>query len=877
MFPSHPIRSRSGSLPSRARPAPLPLSAQLLAGLTTFALAALSPLAAHAATPRLIDYVAPRYPELALLASNEATVVCKLHISPEGAVTEADCDDAPGKSFADAAKAAWLKCRFAPMEKPLLYAATARFGVAINDEVEASSLAEAAERKSTLEGEVLEAGARVGLAGADIVVQGLGVTALTDKTGKFKLELPVGDHELVFSRGDYKPTRVRVRVLPDAKDNPPLSLRAFRRSTVSMEATVRAPKDVTLAPTTSEVAHEELRNVPGTNNDPVGVIQDLPGVARAPYAAGQLVVRGAQPQDTGAFFDGQKIPILYHLLNGPSVLSEEMVERIDFLPGGAGVYFGRQLAGVVDIIPRSDDVDRLHGSASVDLNKTAAFLRGPIGDSTFFAVGGRISYVNPFLKLTANPNETYQVPLYWDYQGRLDQRLPDGARLIFTAFGSGDSFSQINPGRGTAAAYSDQEIHFHRFQLKYEKTLSPGWTLTIAPQAGFGDDVTTTTGQGAGAFSLPSETADQQKDLGLRAQLAKKGEGDSLFRFGVDSSYEKADYQVDEQVALALTGVQSGTTAEEVRSNGTQHFGNLGTYADYSFTLGDFRLTPGVRLDWMHWTGGDYAMFDPRIWGKYQFTPAFDMYAYAGVYHEAPLATQLDAKIGNPGLTPERANQYGLGGDYKYGSDWTFKIEGFYQNRSALPFAGTPSLGPDGNVIYPLLVNSGIARSMGVEVMIRRELTSSVYGWIAYTFSRSQQLERPGLPWEPTDYDQPHVLTLLVAYRRSTQAEVALRARVTSGNPIRNVTGSVFDSDSGNYLPIQGAFGTGRLPPFVQLDILVNNLWTTDNFKLSMYIELDNLLNRNNAEGIAYDYRFSVSSYVPGQPLDASIGAKIAF
>ena len=835
------------------------------------------------AIPPIVHYVAPNYPELYLLAGGEGSVTCIVHIKKDGHVELVECPETAEKYFARAAETAWKKTVFAPpmvdgAPHAIQLSLTTRFSLQAQapDEAAPNPILDSMPTKISVDGEVLESGERKVIPGCDVIVEGLGLTTLTDKRGLFHFDLPPGEHTIIAIRADYKAAPYRFTIAADSKGEA-ITIHTFRREVASLEATVRAKKEVTAAPSETSIPHEELRNVPGANNDPVRVIENLPGVARAPYAGGQLVVRGAQPQDTGAFFDGQKIPILYHLLNGPSVLSEEMVERIDFLPGGVGVYFGRQLAGIVDVVPRSTDTDRLHGSAAIDLNKTSAFLRGPIGDSTQFAVGGRFSYVNPALALTAKNNETYQVPLYWDYQGRIDQELPDLSKLTFTAFGSGDSFTQINPGRGTEAAYSDQQIHFHRFQVRWDKELTPNLLLMVAPQAGFGSDVTATTGQGAGAFSLPSEISNQTKDAGLRSQLTFKLGNENVIHAGVDASYQLVDYQVDEQLALSLTGVQSGTTAEEVRAGGTGHFGNLGLYADASIAFGDLRITPGIRVDVLHWTGATFAMTDPRIWARYQLTKTVDLFAYAGVYHQAPTAAQLDPKIGNPFLVPERANQYGVGSDFLFGGDWSVRLEGFYQNRNSLPFAGTPTLKPDGSVNYPLLVNSGIARSVGLELMIRRELTSRIYGWIAYTLSRSQQLERPGFQWGPTDYDQPHVFTALIAYRRSNNAEISARFRIASGNPVRNVTGAVFDGDTGNYLPYNSAFGAGRLPPFVQLDFQVNNLWTAENFRLSMYIEFDNLLNRNNAEGLSYDYRFANTSYVPGQPLNASIGAKVAF
>jgi outer membrane receptor protein involved in Fe transport len=269
-------------------------------------------------------------------------------------------------------------------------------------------------------------------------------------------------------------------------------------------------------------------------------------------------------------------------------------------------------------------------------------------------------------------------------------------------------------------------------------------------------------------------------------------------------------------------------------------------------------------------------MSDPRLWARYQLRADLELFVYGGIYHQAPLATQLDANVGNPALTPERATQTGAGSVFRYG-EWSLRLEGYLQRRSSIPFNGTPSLTTAGQVYYPLLVNSGISRSIGMEVLLRRELSAKIYGWISYTLSRSQQLERPGLPWEPTDYDQPNILTLLVAYRQNTKAELSVRFRYASGNPLRGVTGSVFDSSTGNYLPVNTPFGAARLPAFMQLDFQMNNVWTSASFMLTMYIELQNLLGRNNAEGAAYNFNYQQIIYVPGQPLNASVGAKLSW
>ena len=48
---------------------------------------------------------------------------------------------------------------------------------------------------------------------------------------------------------------------------------------------------------------QQLTSVPGTFGDPIRVIQTLPGLQRAPFGVGLLLVRGSNPDDTGIFVD----------------------------------------------------------------------------------------------------------------------------------------------------------------------------------------------------------------------------------------------------------------------------------------------------------------------------------------------------------------------------------------------------------------------------------------------------------------------------------------------------------------------------------------------------------------------------------------------
>src|SRR5207244_8572286 len=120
-------------------------------------------------------------------------------------------------------------------------------------------------------------------------------------------------------------------------------------------------------------------------------VQNLPGLARAPFLGGALLVRGSPPQDTGTYLDGHRIPQLYHFLGGPSVINEQLLDRIDFYPGGYGAVYGRNLTGAIDVGTRKGDAQGLHGEIDLGMYEGLAFIEGPVDSGTQFAVAARRS------------------------------------------------------------------------------------------------------------------------------------------------------------------------------------------------------------------------------------------------------------------------------------------------------------------------------------------------------------------------------------------------------------------------------------------------------------------------------------------------------
>jgi hypothetical protein len=166
-------------------------------------------------------------------------------------------------------------------------------------------------------------------------------------------------------------------------------------------------------------------------------------------------------------------------------------------------------------------------------------------------------------------------------------------------------------------------------------------------------------------------------------------------------------------------------------------------------------------------------------------------------------------------------------------------------------------------------------RAYGLETLLRYKPDSRFFGWLAYTLSRSVLRDTPDEPEHPAQFDQTHILTVLGSYRLGRGWEVGSRFRLVSGNPTTPNSYGFFDENASTYLPLQSypPFGK-RLPAFHQLDVRIDKTWAFPTWKLSAYLDVQNVYNQGNVEGVSYNYNFTKSSYATGIPILPSIGIR---
>ncbi len=85
------------------------------------------------------------------------------------------------------------------------------------------------------------------------------------------------------------------------------------------------------------------------------------------------------------------------------------------------------------------------------------------------------------------------------------------------------------------------------------------------------------------------------------------------------------------------------------------------------------------------------------------------------------------------------------------------------------------------------------------------------------------------------------------------------------------------DLDNDVFIPIRGSLFNARLDAFMMLDLRVDKRWVYDTWTLSLYLDIQNVTNRQNTEGLQFAYDYKTYDTVKGIPILPTFGLKGEF
>jgi hypothetical protein len=150
---------------------------------------------------------------------------------------------------------------------------------------------------------------------------------------------------------------------------------------------------------------------------------------------------------------------------------------------------------------------------------------------------------------------------------------------------------------------------------------------------------------------------------------------------------------------------------------------------------------------------------------------------------------------------------------------------------------------------------------------------SDLFAALAYSLSRSERQQRDG-SYVLFDYDQPHILTASAGYQLGRGWHVSSTFRLVSGNPETPVEEAIYIADDDSHFPIFGRTNSARAALFHRLDLRFEKQWTSSTGNITMYLDIQNVLNQRHPEATVSSYDYRVTDQVLGLPILPIIGVR---
>jgi len=714
----------------------------------------------------------------------------------------------------------------------------------------APSFVQPGQGRARLSGRVLVYGSRDVVFGARILGDTAELATTTDAEGRFELWLPPGEHALVIRAAGFRDLPIKVkladqqdlvyeyRLAPDLDGNPYRTI-------------VRQQREVAISSTT--LRDDEIHALPGTFGDPFRVVKSLPGASQLAGFLPYVVVRGAAPGNTGYFLDGVRVPILFHVAIGPSVIHPYFIDQVDFYPGGAPVRLGRYVSGMIEGRTKAARRDRVYGEFEVRLTDAGGLVEVPLNrrrdatcrrrkrsDTTLdpkararldcrrggargsLTLAGRYSYTGAILSLVQASTRLK----FWDYQARFDHKLGQNATYTAFAYGSFDSIGdKFSPTPFL-------QFEFYRVQQRIRQQLPRGGTASYSLALGL---------DRSGLSEIKTNQWQVSPRIDVRLPLGERSNGE--FGFGIDQEF---------QVFRADTAAAGPGITDYVSVLLSDRFVSAtGLYAELLWRKGRVDIRPGIRGDLYVQLGPSPTLpqaasvthafgLDPRLLVRQRINDRWSLRQNIGLYHQPP-----SFPVPIPGIESfgfERGLQRNLQGSVGYEftiADRFILTQDAYLGRLSnlqdYDLAAATDATSRGQLSeFDDLVIRARGTVYGLETMLRLAPRQRVYGWAAYTLSRSTRVFDQG-GRAPSNWDQRHILNIVLGYRIGEKWNIGGRVHVNSGRPYTAALAgqSVVDALTYNR-------NNSRLPAFFQLDLRAERTWRFRSWNLQLIFDVLN-------------------------------------
>jgi hypothetical protein len=718
-----------------------------------------------------------------------------------------------------------------------------------------------AQNLGTLAGRITDSKTGLPLEGANIILEGTTLGAVTDSDGFFRLEnIPPQTYNIQVRYLGYE-SRTLFNQIIKSVGTPEQLIALVEQSDDLAEVVVSSPFRTTRETplSTQTFSAVEIETYPGGNNDITKVVQSMPGIS--PSIGGfrnDIIIRGGAPNETVYYLDGIEIPNINHFstqgsAGGPvGMINVSFVRDVTLSSSAFGAEYDNPLSGVLSFQQREGNANSFGTNFRLGASEAAFTFEGPLfrknktePAATTFLFSIRRSYLQFLFELIGLPIR----PDYWDYQWKVKHQINANNSLTFIGIGAIDDFSVKAPDTFDER----QQAAIEQVPIIQQKSFTMGvsWKHILSDNNGL---LTT---------SLSTNRLDNNfsRYLDNEAQTGLVFQNDSYewetklrshlqwykgpWKYGLGFNLQYSDY-INDTSSLQYSLIY-GTSIDFVK---------YGLFAKATRSYFDDRLdlSLGVRWDADTYTSASSFMdnFSPRASFSYRLTEdqRWKFNGSLGRYYKIPTYTMLgyqntEGVFVNKNAQYTQSDHIVAGIEHNLGPAARLTFEGFYKKYNQYPVSirDGVALANKGGGFEVLgnepITTDGAGKAYGIELLYQQKLTGNFYGTFAYTFFYSQFTGR-SITYLPSVWDSRHLISFTGGYKLKRNWELSARWRYAGNTPYVPTDPVATLANYPEVVLDYNRLGDELLDPFSQVDVRVDKKWNFSKYSLNLYFDFQN-------------------------------------
>ncbi len=679
-----------------------------------------------------------------------------------------------------------------------------------------------------ISGTVVDKATRAPLIGANIIVEGTTLGAVSDTEGHFViLQVPPGSYNVQAKLLGYSP--MRMEQLSVATNRIATLTFALTQTTLTSEAVqiigTRPVIEKDITATSRTIKESDIAALPMTT------VSDVLQIQAGVISSGGLHIRGGRAGEVTYYMDG--IPLvdpLFSEINSSEIINRDAIAEMQVISGTYSAEYGNSMSGIINITTKEGG-DRLR--AELNVKGSGIGLEQPSSDYNRTIARGSLSgrlfaKTNFFLSGSYDDRDNY---LPWGYrrEGNLFVKLTD-RHIKDMKFNIG-----VNLSNGQRKNYS------HRYKYIADDYWFEPRTRSLLTQVGLTHTLATnlyyslnayynTYHYDAGDFDYkaltPSYQLDANKEFYLFSRVTNYEEDDQT-TLGVkgealwqaDASNEvKAGFELRRH-HLKRFYIANPYYDDHVKDDYSREPLEAAVFIQDKINFSSIILSAGLRFDLMDPNSGfwpnpydvfygrtetytqakTHTQLSPRLGISYPVSDKTVFHFGYGHYFQRPEYQFMyksitdkeydlnmimglrtgNGRFGNPNLNPEKTVAYEFGVSHQFFADYLFNVTVYSKKITNLVGARTFFAGSRADIweTYSLHINEDFAYNNGIEFQLRKMHGRYLTGEVNYTYavaegSSSGPLERVGveeanrqtLKFFPLDFDQRHTVNAYLAF-----------------------------------------------------------------------------------------------------------------